>query len=384
MFNVAHFISPYLKGTETFVYNYIKAFARCNSFIFTYKVENLDQFQVDNLIKTTPYSVPWVLYVIAAKLSFPGRIVDKLLFDRNNTQSIRSRLRQHSIGLIHSHFGHMGCYSINLKKVAGLPMVTTFYGWDMSFLPLVGWGRRYIPLFSAGECFLVEGSHMKSCLAKLGCPDGKIRIVHIGVDVRRFQYRERTGEHGGRVVFLFCGRLIEKKGLEYAIKALALVKDRYRNIQFRVIGDGPLKGDIIKLINVLKLNDMVKLLGYRSYGEVKREMDGADILVQPSVTARNGETEGGAPAILLEAQACGMPILASCHADIPEVVLDGKSGFLSEERDFEQLAEHMKFLLEHPEKWAEMGLVGRKHMKINYDIISEAKKIEKIYASLIG
>jgi colanic acid/amylovoran biosynthesis glycosyltransferase len=278
----------------------------------------------------------------------------------------------------------MGCYNLNLKRSLELPMVTTFYGIDLSLYALTGWDVRYRPLFREGECFLVEGSHMKKCLQELGCPEDKIRIVHIGADTDLFKYKERQVKERGKSTLLFCGRLIEKKGLEYALRALASIKDKCSNVELRVIGDGPLRDRLIGLVEELELENVVKLLGYVPYEQTKKEMDNAHILVQPSVTATNGETEGGAPTVLIEAQACGMPILASLHADIPEVVLDGKSGLLSEERNFEQLAEHMVFLLEHPEKWPEMGLAGRRHVEENYNIKTEAQKIEQIYAELIG
>jgi len=343
--NVAHFISPYLPQTETFVYNYIRSMRGVRSYIYTYECENLDQFELDNLNKVSGYSLPWILYHASQRIFRNGKIANKYLFDRNNVRSIRSSLRGHGVRLIHSHFGHMGCYNVNLKQRMKLPMVTTFYGWDMSFLPLVGWGVRYVPLFSVGDCFVVEGSQMKRRLAELGCPEEKIRIIHIGADLNRFEYRERRIEDRDKVIMLFCGRLIEKKGLEYALKALALIKDQRKDVELRVIGDGPLKDHVMGLVRALKLGDVVKLLGYLSYAETKKEMDNAHILVQPSVTAENGETEGGAPTVLIEAQASGMPILASSHADIPEVVLDGRSGLLSEERDVDTLGKTWPFYL---------------------------------------
>ncbi len=380
MLNVGHFVETCLCQTETFIYNYIRAFQSINSFVYAYKVENMDQFGAINPTKIWKYSFSRFIY----KLFGQSKIGKEHIFNLNNTHSIRSHLRHDDVRLVHSHFGPMGCYNVNLKKHMGLPMVTTYYGWDVSLLPRIGWGEKYMLLFSMGDCFLVEGSHMKKCLVELGCPENKIKIIHIGVDTKSFKYRERRMGDGEKTIMLFCGRLIEKKGLEYALRALALVKDKYRNVEFRVIGDGRLKDHIIRLIQDLGLDHMVKLLGYIPYVKTKGEMDNAHILIQPSVTATNGETEGGAPAVLIEGQACGMPVLASFHADIPEVVLDKQSGLLSEERNFEQLAENMAYLFEHPEKWAEMGSVGRRHVEQNYNVKTEAAKMEQIYGDLVG
>ncbi len=291
----------------TFVYTYITNFVTVKSFVFTYETQHLNQFRVDNITKIRKYSLPWLFYQIRHKLSGDGPNVERHLFDLNNMRSVRSSLIQNDIRLIHSHIGPMGCYNLNLKKNLGLPMVTTFYGIDLSFFARAGWARRYAPLFDAGECFFVEGSHMKTCLAELGCPHDKIKIIHIGADTADFVYKPRTVEEGRKIILLFCGRLIEKKGLEYALRALALISNRYTNIEFRIIGDGPLKSDVIKLIQDLNLDGVVKLLGYIPYAETKREMDNAHILVQPSVTAANGETEGGAPTVLIEGVLCPLP-----------------------------------------------------------------------------
>jgi colanic acid/amylovoran biosynthesis glycosyltransferase len=381
--NVAHFASPYLPETQTFIYNYLTHFRSCKSFVFAFEFKNLDQFAVENLNKIPKWSLARVACVTAEAVFKNKKMSSRWVFNLNNTSSLRSRLRELGVSLVHSHFGHMGCYNVNLVKGMGMPMVTTFYGWDISFLARIGWAERYLTLFETGSRFLVEGSHMKRCLAALGCPEDKIEIVHIGADVEKFRFRERIIEDGERVVFLFCGRFIEKKGLEYALRALALARKRHRNIEFRVIGDGSLRAHVMSLIEELELSDAVRMLGILPYVATQKEMENAHILVQPSVTAANGETEGGAPSVLIEAQAYGLPVLASFHADIPEVVLDKKSGLLSQERDFEQLADHMAFLVENRELWPKMGLAGRKHVERNYNIKNEADKIEKIYARLI-
>ena len=105
--------------------------------------------------------------------------------------------------------------------------------------------------------------------------------------------------------------------------------------------------------------------------------------MQPSVTAQNGDSEGGAPTTLLEAQACGVPVVSSLHADIPEVVLDGTSGFLVPERDSDSIAERLESLITHQEICATMGKEGRKHIELNYNISKEIVKLETVYDNLL-
>ena len=102
----------------------------------------------------------------------------------------------------------------------------------------------------------------------------------------------------------------------------------------------------------------------------------------PSITASNGDQEG-IPVVLMEAQATGLPIISTYHTGIPEVVIDGKSGFLVHEKDVDALAEKLEYLIKHPEIWPEMGRYGRKHVEEKYDIKKLNQQLVKIYQNLI-
>jgi colanic acid/amylovoran biosynthesis glycosyltransferase len=129
---------------------------------------------------------------------------------------------------------------------------------------------------------------------------------------------------------------------------------------------------------------VVQLLGYQPHQCFLEELDRAHLFLAPSVTAGDGDTEGGAPTVLLEAQAAGLPVLATWHADIPEVVRDGETGFLVPERDSAALAEKLIYLAEHPELWPVLGAAGRRHMETNYNIRCETHKLENVYEELAG
>ena len=101
--------------------------------------------------------------------------------------------------------------------------------------------------------------------------------------------------------------------------------------------------------------------------------------LQASVTAADGDGEGGAPVVLLDAQAAGMPVVATHHADIPEYVVDGHSGLLAPERDVEALSECIRTLVEDPQRWAAMGRAGRRHVEQNYNVVTQCAALEDIY-----
>ena len=122
------------------------------------------------------------------------------------------------------------------------------------------------------------------------------------------------------------------------------------------------------------------MLGFLNYEDYLKEMDKADIFVQPSVKAANGDMEGGAPTTILEAQALGMPVISTCHADIPNIVVEGKSSLLSKEKDYKSIASSMEYLLETQEVWEQMGNNGREFVETYHNIYKEVDRLEKIYS----
>jgi colanic acid/amylovoran biosynthesis glycosyltransferase len=212
-----------------------------------------------------------------------------------------------------------------------------------------------------------------------------VKIQRIAIDLGRYEFRPRSlSEFGARARLLLCGRFVEKKGIPYAIKGLRIVREHYPNIELRIVGDGPLYEDIQGLIKKLGVEKQVSLLGFLPHAEYIEELKQAHILITPSVTAADGDSEGGAPTVLLEAQASGLPVLSTYHADIPNVVLAGESGFLVPERNAEALAERLLYLLQHHKEWGKMGQVGRRYVEAKHNVHLEIARLESRYLSLMG
>ena len=372
---IAHIIDTYLDISATFIYGYITNLQKYKVILLTKETTNLDLFPFKNLYcapRFRRYSLRWIW----------DKSCQKMLKRELYYEYI---IKRKKLRLIHAHFGPNGVRILRTKKRLGLPLITTFYGYDMSRLvQQKKWRKAYKKLFREGDFFLVEGSHMKRDMISLGCSPQKIKIQHIGVDINKFKYQERKLKNSdSKIRVLFCGRFTEKKGLIYGLKAIKIVTERFPNLEFRIIGDGELRSEIEHFIKEENMQRSVVLLGYQPHYVFLEEAQKADILLQPSVTAKNGDSEGGAPTVLLEAQATGLPVISTCHADIPEVVMDGKSGFLVPERNPETIASKLEYLIKNPELWIEMGKYGRKHIEENYNIYKEVKKLEDIYSQFI-
>lgn len=373
---VAHYNEIFFEKSETFIYNYIANFVNVRPILLARSFKNFDIFDFpQNNCHTLPiefpkrYSFNW----------FSAKFFQKIFGTHFTGEEIFCREKR--VRVIHAHFAPQGFFAVHWFERKRIPVVTNFYGFDVSELPDDPlWARRLKILFEKGALFLVEGAFMKSKLAQIGCPESKIRIQRIAIPLDKLTFRVRTPKKAGeRAVFVFCGRFVEKKGLRYILEALAAVLKSHKDFEFRIIGDGPLKEDIQAQIKQLNLNDHVSLLGFLNYQQYIDELNKADIFIHPSVTSQTGDTEGGAPTVILEAQAVGLPVIATTHADIPNIVSPGKSALLSAEKDVSGLVKNILQLLSNQSIWEEMGRSGRAFVEESHDIKKEVLSLEKKY-----
>ena len=296
--------------------------------------------------------------------------------------------------LIHAHFGPGGYDALRFKSLFNVPLITTFYGYDINKLPVISpaWGEKYKRLFRIGDKFLVEGNHMKKCLVKLGCPDDKIVVQHLGVNLEKIKYAPRAVSNNCEIKVLVSASFREKKGIPYALRAFGNVKKAHpeMNLTLTIIGEtggspegNKIKMEIAGIINEYDLKNCTSMLGYQPYSVFIEALKTHHIFIHPSVHASNGDTEGGAPVSIIEASASGMPVLSTTHCDIPEVIVDNKSGFLVPEKDITALTEKLEYLVLNPQIWPEMGAHGRKHIEANFNLNEQVKKLEHVYDTLI-
>jgi len=283
--------------------------------------------------------------------------------------------------IIHCHFGPTGKEFLFLKEVFKIPYITKFYGYDVSSY-VKNDRNAYKKLFEGGDLFLAISNYMRNRLIQLGCSQEKIIVHHMGIDLQKFRFTPRQLPSDGRIKILTIGRLVEKKGLNYSIEAIARAIQKYPNIEYKIVGDGPLRDTLNGLIDELGVQERIKLVGWKDSSEVRALMEEAHIFLLHSVTATNGDMEG-IPASLMEAQAVGLPVISTYHSGISELVQDGKSGFLVSEKDVDAFNERLSYLIEHPEEWPRLGRNGRRFVEEKYDNVPLSKKLEDIYTRLL-
>jgi colanic acid/amylovoran biosynthesis glycosyltransferase len=368
----AHATALYLHTAGSWIHSQIAGLRRYQPLVLAQDTANLDQFPVPALVS-------------AAAWPAPQRLANRLIRRMCGQYPFYGRLlRHHRAALLHAHFGYEGARCLAARRGGRVPLLTSFYGADATqYARRPEWLRRYRRLFAVGEAFLVEGPAMRAQLIAIGCPADRIRIHHLGVDLERIAWRER--HRGPQVSFLICAGLKEKKGVPWALRALAASQAEHPYpFELVVVGDGPDRGALERLVVQLGLAPHTQFLGMVPYATALAQIDRADVLLQTSVTAADGDTEGGAPVILLDAQAAGLLVVATRHADIPEYVVDGGGGLLADERDVAGLAACIRQLTTQPERWAAMSRAGRDHVAAHYNAAIQAGRLEALYDEYAG
>lgn len=310
-------------------------------------------------------------------------------------------LREREAKLIHAYFGPVAWRMLSLRRRLGLPLVVSFLGdevapslspwwswWIRTDAGPPDWPARLRELFEGADLLLAEGPFLRDRLIELGCPPEKVEVQRIAIPVGDMKFRARTAPPG-RPVVMFAGRFCEQKGVLEALQAVRDLREKGRELEFRMIGDDTLTdGRYAARVNAYirehALEDCVTRLGFVNHERYLEEMDRADVFLHPSVVDSTGASEGGAPTTIIEAQALGMPVVSTLHCDIPNVTVPGESAVLVPERDAPALARALASVLDDPGRWEAMGRAGRRHVEANHDIEKEVKLLEDRYLSLLG
>jgi len=233
-----------------------------------------------------------------------------------------------------------GSLALPVAIKADLPLVVTFHGGDAAkdkhfidrrFLPTIFHRRRQTMIEKASAIFCVSHFVREKLLAR-GFPAAKLHTHYLGIDIPRDVMLMPAGISS---TVLFVGRLVEKKGVDTLLAAMAIARRADPALELVVIGDGPARADLERRATATGLK--ADFRGWQGEKDVRSAMRRALLLAVPSQTASGGDSEG-LPTVLMEAMALGTPVVATRHAGIPEIVSDGVTGLLVPEADPEALA----------------------------------------------
>ncbi|MCC5888552.1 MAG: glycosyltransferase [Gammaproteobacteria bacterium] len=294
--------------------------------------------------------------------------------------------------VVHSHFGYTGYRAASAIRRLGLGHVVSFYGVDMSALPaqMPVWRDRYLTLFEDVDKVLIEGPHMAARLADLGCPEGKLHIHHLGVDLSQLPFRPYPWYADQPLKVLIASSFREKKGIPLALDALARL-GAHVPLMVTIVGDAGRDAKAQKERSRIEAAHRRSGLGaqvtFTGYVPHRRLIDLAyrhHIYLAPSCTAEDGDSEGGAPVTLMEMAAAGLLVVSSRHADIPEVIPDGVCGLLADEGDVEGLLGKLLWLAEHRESWFRLRWAARQRIETEFESRGRGRELARIYQHVAG
>lgn len=379
---VAHYVPVWLPQTQTWIHTQVSSLpAEVENHVICLRTKHLDQFPQPNLHTVSDgsiYTKVWNHLLMRSRLQrFPVNLLDVS--------------RRFDVKVLHSHFGHSGWYNLHAAQKGGLRHTVTFYGFDLSHLPhqYPHWRNRYRELFDTVDLVFCEGRHMVQKAIDLGCPPEKARVHHLGIHPSRIQFQPRTWHPGDPLRVLLAASFKEKKGLPYALEALAILKEEIA-LEITIIGDATddpqSQNEKQRILETIKRNNLAsctRLLGFQSHARMYAEAYQHHVFLSPSVTASNGDTEGGAPVSLIEMAASGMLIVSSRHCDIPEIVKDGTTGLLADERDVSGLVGCLNTLTQDPEQWLPMQKAARSHIEAEYNASIQGERLASYYRSIV-
>jgi len=289
-------------------------------------------------------------------------VINKLSRRKNRMNKTIKQFKKDGIELVLAQYGPVGSKLVDISKELNLPLIVHFHGYDASRKSVLSaYKDSYKKMFSYASKIISVSNVMTSKLIELGCPKGKI-IYNVNAPEDLFiavepKFTQRQ--------IIAVGRFVEKKAPHLVIESFKKVLERFPEMKLIFAGEGDLLAHCQELVIELGIKENVEFPGVISPDTLRKYLSESLIFVQHSITAQDGDMEG-TPVAILEASGAGLPVVSTKHAGIPDIIIDGETGFLVEEKDTNDMAEKIIFLLQNPKLAQKMGSQGKKNIKENF------------------
>lgn len=371
---VASYCVTFLKPEMLHIYRQITALERVRPVVMAQKREHENQF---------PFSP--VYLVGKPPTHFLRRFWHRQLRDepwqisKAELESLLSILRKTRAELLHIYFGHIGVHLLPLVRAWDKPSVVSFHGADVLVdLHKSAYRRATIEMLAAVKRVLVRSDSLGRALVDLGCDRAKIDIVRAGIPLDEFAFREREIPADGAWRLLQAGRLIEKKGFPITLRAFAEFAKRYPRSTMTIAGEGPMLDQLKSLAAELKIDNRVSFTGFVRQKELRALYYSSHLFLHPSQIGADGNQEG-VPNSMLEAMATGLPVLATKHGGIPEVIENNVSGILVAEHDGAALASALIDMVQDRQLLMRVALAGSESVRQKFGQRANVQTLEDVY-----
>lgn len=307
---------------------------------------------------------------IKRKLGFKTLSVAETLFMHS--------LKKNKVQVVLAQYGTTAHQLVTICKKQRIPMITHFHGYDASIETVIKNCGNYKNVFEYSTFVIAVSRSMQKRLIELGCPKEKLIYNAYGPDNSFLNIQPQFNNP----VFIAVGRFVSKKAPYYTILAFKKVHDQFPKVKLVMGGTGELFEACLNLVKVLKLEDAVTLPGIIKREQFVEYLSQGLAFLQHSVTALNGDQEG-TPVAVLEASAAGLPVISTNHAGIPDVIIEGETGFLVEEHDVDAMAEKMILLLKDKELAKSIGMKGKERIKTDFTLQKHLSVIDGLMKRII-
>ena len=285
-------------------------------------------------------------------------------------------LRKQAVDHLHAHFVERAAtVALVAGRLLDVPYSLAVHAGEDIYVHPVLLPEKFSEAKFAISCTQYNLDYLRD-LGVPGLEDGKAICIHHGLDVERHPPATNPQDPP---LLLAVGRLVEKKGFEYLIRACRQLRDQGRDFVCRIVGPGPDRHKLEALIAELSMQDVVKLCGGVPHEEVIRWYDRATIFVLPCIRGTDGSLDG-IPNVLLEAMAMELPVVSTTVSAIPELVQDQVDGILVPPRDEEALASALARLLDEPRLRTRLGKMGRQTVAERFDIEQNVRLVYDVFA----
>lgn len=279
---------------------------------------------------------------------------------------------------VHAHFAHdPALVGMLVARLTGLPFSFTAHARDLFEIPAESLAARAREATAVVTCCQVNATYIEQVVPAKDRPP--VLVIHHGVDLLRFVPASRDQAPATpRVVSV--GRLVEKKGFDDLLRALAEVKDRGLPFHVRICGDGPLRDELVRLRDDLGLGRDVDLPGAEDSDAVIDALHEAGVFALTPRELQGGDRDG-IPNVLVEAMACGLPVVTTTAGGITELVRHDVNGLVVAPGDVDGIADSLCRLLTDAGARSRLGGAARRTVELGYDTEDAARRLEGVLLS---
>lgn len=290
-----------------------------------------------------------------------------------------------AIEILHLHFGHTGADYAALGTRLNIPVVVSFYGFDYRriLLEKPRYISKYRRMFEEVHAITCEGPYAARQLQAMGCPPSKIHQIPLGVDVGNIPYLLRP-KHPNMLRLVQIATIAPHKGQLHSIQAFHQALETIPDMHLTLFGPvyNPAYAQALQTyIHKHNLKDNIRIYGSLPYQHLHQMLHNDQVFIHPSIHSKEGDCEGGAPVVLLDAQATGMPVISTRHCDIPSVVAHRISGMLCSETDQDALCSAiLEFARMDQQTYHTYAQYARRHIESTFSAAQTSQQLAALYA----